>query len=73
MAREIVKIPIPEKILSISVNIGSMIKEGEEICILESMKMENPLVSPVDGKVIEISVSPGQMVKGGDPLAIIEY
>ena len=73
MAKEIVTVPIPGKILSVAVSVGSPIKEGEEICILESMKMENPIVAPVDGTIIEISVSPGQAVKTGDPLAVIEY
>lgn len=72
MAKEIMKVPIPGKILSVAVSVGDSIKEGEEICILESMKMENPVVAPVDGTITEISVSPGQMVKSGDPLAVIE-
>ena len=73
MAKEIVTVPIPGKILSVTVSVGSAVKEGDEICILESMKMENPIVSPVDGTVAEISVSEGQAVKSGDSLAVIEY
>ncbi len=73
MAKEIIKVPIPGRILSVAVQVGSSVKEGDELCVLESMKMENPITSSVDGKVIEISVTTGQTVKTGDPLAVIEY
>ena len=73
MAKETVEIPMPGKILSVAVSVGSNIKEGDEICILESMKMENPIVAPVSGKIVELKVAPGQAVKTGDTAAIIEY
>ena len=41
--------------------------------MLESMKMENPIVAPVGGVVKEIHVSVGQVVKGREPVALIEY
>ncbi len=40
---------------------------------LESMKMENPIVSPVSGKVVEVGVTPGAMVEAGKRVAITEY
>jgi len=41
--------------------------------MLESMKMENPILTPVTGTVTEIKVSAGQVVKSGDLLAVVEY
>ena len=73
MAKEIVETPMPGKILSVKVKVGDMVKEDDEIVILEAMKMENPIVSTVAGKVVEISVTPGSMVDSGKTLAIIEY
>ncbi|MBI4329836.1 MAG: biotin/lipoyl-binding protein [Chloroflexi bacterium] len=73
MPQEKVEIPIAGKIVSINAKVGADIKEGATICILESMKMENPILSPVKGKVKEIKLSVGQAVKSGDVLAIIEY
>ena len=73
MAQEIVEAPIPGKILEVNVSTGDKIEEGDIICTLESMKMENPIVAPVSGVIAEINVSPDQAVKSGEALAIIEY
>lgn len=73
MALEIIEVPIAGKMLDIKVVAGSQVKEGDVICTLESMKMENPILSPVSGMVKEIRVSPAQVVKTGEVIAIIEY
>ncbi len=73
MAQEQVEVPITGKITSVNVSQGSMIGEGDIICLLESMKMENPILAPVGGTVTEIKVAPGQVVEAGDLIAIIEY
>ena len=73
VAQEKVEVPIPGKILSVNVNHGSAVSEGDVLCTLESMKMENPILSPVAGRVIEVKVSEGQMVHTGQIIAVIEY
>ncbi len=73
MAREIIEVPITGKIISVSVKPGDKVKEGDVVCTLESMKMENPILSPVDGTVTEVSVKPDQVVKPGEKIAVIEY
>lgn len=73
MAREVVEAPIPGKILEVYVKEGDKIEEGDVICTLESMKMENPIVAPVSGVVNEIKVSPEQALKSGETIAVIEY
>ena len=73
MAREIVEIPIAGKIISVNVRPGDEVKEGDTLCILESMKMENPILTPVGGTITEIKISVGQVVGTGDVVAIIEY
>ncbi|MDI6814944.1 MAG: biotin/lipoyl-binding protein [Dehalococcoidales bacterium] len=65
--------PIPGRIMSVNVSNGSMVKEGDILCVLESMKMENPILAPVAGTVTKIELSPGQVVEAGDLVAIIEY
>jgi biotin carboxyl carrier protein len=73
LARETVEVPITGKIISVNVKAGDRIKENAVICVLESMKMENPILSPVDGTVAEVKVSADQVVKSGEIIAIIEY
>ena len=73
MAQEKVEVPITGKIISIDVKVGDTVEEGDIICILESMKMENPITSPVDGTVAEITVKEDQVVKPGDVIAVIDY
>ena len=73
MPQEIVEVPITGKITAVKVTVGSTVKEGDVVCILESMKMQNPILSPVGGRVKEIKVAPGQTVKSGEVIAVIEY
>ena len=73
MTQEKVEVPITGKIISIDVKVGDKVEEGDIICILESMKMENPITSPVDGTIAEISIKEDQVVKPGDVIAVIEY
>ena len=73
MAQEQVEVPITGKITSVNVSQGATVAEGDVICILESMKMENPILAPVGGTVTEVKVSAGQVVEAGDPIAVIEY
>ena len=73
MAQETVEVPITGKILSVNVKEGDGIKEGDVICLLESMKMENPILSPAAGTVAQIGIKVDQTVKPGDVIAVIEY
>lgn len=73
MASETIEVPITGKLVEIKVKAGDQVGEGDIICILESMKMENPILSPVSGTVKEIRVSAGQVVKAGEVITIIEY
>jgi acetyl-CoA carboxylase biotin carboxyl carrier protein len=54
------------------VEVGSEIKEGEPICIIEAMKIMNEIEADKTGKVTRILVENGQAVEFGQPLFIIE-
>ncbi|MFA5308272.1 MAG: biotin/lipoyl-containing protein [Dehalococcoidales bacterium] len=73
MARETVEVPITGKIISVEVKPGDKIKEGDVLCVLESMKMENPIIAPVDGTVTQVGIQVDQVVKPGEMIAVIEY
>jgi biotin carboxyl carrier protein len=73
MAQEVIEAPLPGKIVRVAVTVGNTVEEGGVICIIEAMKMENPILSPVKASVIEVAVSPGQVVKTGEKIAVIKY
>ena len=73
MAQEIVEVPITGKIISVEVKVGDTCREGDVICYIESMKMENPILAPVAGTITEVRVSVGEVVETGNVIAIIEY
>ena len=73
MPKETIAAPIPGKIIRVHVGAGTQVKEGDTICEIESMKMENPILATISGAVNEISVTPDQIVKTGQTLAVIEY
>jgi len=73
VAQEVVEVPITGKIIDVNVKSGDEVKEGDILCILESMKMENPILAPVDGTISEIKITVNQVVNPGEVIAVIEY
>jgi len=67
-----IRAPLPGKVLSIKCKVGSNVKAGETVLILESMKMENSITAPKSGKVKEVPVTEGATVALGDVLLVIE-
>ncbi len=73
MPLEVVELPITGKIIAVEVHQGDKIKQGDTICVVESMKMENPISAPVTGTIKELPVLTGKFMNAGDKLAVIEY
>ena len=67
-AGESVEAPMPGKVIRINKHVGDAVASGDEVLVLEAMKMGNPIMAPCDGKVTSMQVSEGQSVQGGDPL-----
>ena len=59
-------------ILSVDVAEGDEITEGDVICVLEAMKMENDVTAPRGGTVESVSVAAGDTVDMGDTLIVLE-
>ncbi|WP_068402699.1 biotin/lipoyl-binding carrier protein [Kribbia dieselivorans] len=59
-------------VIGISVAVGDRVEVGAEIALLESMKMEIPVLTEEAGTVIEVKVHLGDVVQEGDVLAIVE-
>ena len=64
--------PMPGKVIQVSVVAGQAVKKGDEVLVVEAMKMENALRAPRDGTVKSVSVKVGDMVSPGVVLVDIE-
>jgi biotin carboxyl carrier protein len=64
--------PLPGTILSIAVAPGARIERGQELLVLEAMKMKNTIRAPQAGVVAEVLVHDGQTVRHGDLLLRIQ-
>ena len=70
-AGEAVTAPMPGNILKVNVSVGQAVKEGDVLCILEAMKMENEIMAPKNGTVTQVLASKGSTVDTGAPLVVI--
>ncbi|OLS42001.1 biotin/lipoyl-containing protein [Bacillus sp. MRMR6] len=59
-------------VLNVSVSIGNQVSLGQEVLMLESMKMEIPIESTVEGVVKEVKVNIGDFVNEEDVLIVLE-
>jgi biotin carboxyl carrier protein len=56
----------------VSAQVGDTVTPTDTLVILESMKMEIPVLAEVDGTVTEIAVAPGDVIREGDVIAVID-
>ena len=59
------------KVVKIAANVGTAVKKGDAVVIIESMKMEIPVVAPEDGTVASIDCAPGDAIEAGALLATL--
>jgi acetyl-CoA carboxylase biotin carboxylase subunit len=67
-----VKSPMPGKVIKIDIKIGDEVTKGTRLLVVEAMKMENNITAPRDGKIASIGAVEGEMVDGNTPLVIFE-
>jgi biotin carboxyl carrier protein len=60
--------PMPGTILAVAVREGERVAVGQEVCVLEAMKMKNSIKSPREGTIAEVAVGAGATVAHGDVL-----
>lgn len=63
--------PLPGLIIRIEKKVGDQVKKGQTIMVLESMKMETPLIAPADGRISAIKVQAQQQIQSGTVVAIV--
>ncbi|KAG9492206.1 hypothetical protein GDO78_000620 [Eleutherodactylus coqui] len=68
----ILRSPMPGTVVAVSVKPGDMVSEGQEICVIEAMKMQNSMTAAKTGKVTSVHCKPGETVGEGDLLVQLE-
>jgi len=64
--------PMPGRVIAVRVEPGQAVTKGQELLVVEAMKMENGLRAPRDGTVKSVAVRPGDMVSAGAVLVELE-
>ena len=64
--------PLQGTVLKVAVDQGAEVSEGDLICVIEAMKMENEITAHKSGKVEDLPISEGAAVGAGDTLAVIK-
>ena len=67
-----VRAEITANVWQVRTEVGATVAQGDELVILESMKMEIPVEAPSDGTVVELHVAPDDKVQEGDLVAVLE-
>jgi biotin carboxyl carrier protein len=70
--KEIIKSPMPGRIIDVLVREGSTVVKGEPLVILEAMKMQNEILSPGNGTIVKVMAKPGTNVMKDDLLVEIK-
>lgn len=64
--------PLPGTVVSIAVAVGDTVERGQELCVLEAMKMNNPIRATGPGTVEQIFIRVGEQVPHGAPLMVLK-
>jgi biotin carboxyl carrier protein len=67
-----VRAEITANVWQVRTEVGAVVGEGDELVILESMKMEIPVTAPTAGTVTEVRVAPDDNVQEGDVVVVLE-
>ncbi|MDG2060930.1 MAG: biotin carboxylase N-terminal domain-containing protein [SAR86 cluster bacterium] len=66
------KAPMPGKVIDLKIKVGSKVKKGDILVILEAMKMEHQITATENGKVTEVFIKEGNQIENGALLMVVE-
>ena len=66
-----VRSPMPGRVVRLSVVVGSHVKRGQTLAVLEAMKMQNEIPAPAEGTVREVRVAEGESITADRVVAVI--
>jgi biotin carboxyl carrier protein len=64
--------PLQGTVVRVPVAVGTAVRRGDLVCVVEAMKMENEIVAHRDGTIAKLVIVPGASVRIGSLLAVIE-
>jgi acetyl/propionyl-CoA carboxylase alpha subunit len=64
--------PMPGGVARVNVAVGDHVKAGQDLVVLEAMKMEHTVHAAIEGTVAEVTVTPGTQVESGQVLVVLE-
>jgi len=67
-----IRSPAVGKVLRLSVEAGAQVARGDEVMVVESMKVEIPIKAPAAGRLKEFRVKPGDQIQRNFVLAVLE-
>ncbi len=63
-----IRSPVTGSVWEIPISVGTRVEAGDRLVILETMKMETPVIAPEGGTVVTICCAPGALIRAGQPL-----
>jgi len=72
MAREDVESEVTGTVWKIETKVGDSVSEGDVLMIIESMKMEIPVLATEDGSILEFAVEEGEAVSEGQVVVVLD-
>lgn len=64
--------PMPGKVIALKVAVGDSVQEGQEVMVVEAMKMHNPILAAKSGTVTAIHVKAGEPIQTGQTMITVE-
>jgi acetyl-CoA carboxylase biotin carboxyl carrier protein len=68
----VIRAVVTGTVIRVSVDVGADVVAGQTVALMESMKMEIPIISESSGRVASIHVSEGEATRMNDPLVSLE-
>ena len=72
VSEKIIRSPMPGRVVAVNVRPGDTVSPGQEVCVVEAMKMEQSISTSQGGVIKSVHVQPLQQVDANDPMVELE-